>query len=411
MINNNYNDWHPVIHTLIAFKLPLAITNGWVGSIALFQIVIMSLAIAYSIDAILVYTNERYAICSFAFMVLNPQFANIVMYPWKDVAFAIGALLLVTFSLKLFFSKGEWIRKARNLILFVIVTAITTFIRHNAVLFTVPLIFANLFYISRRRASAIIASIIVLCLIIKLPLYSFLNVEKPNMRKVETLGLPMTVIGAAVTYNPNSLDDEIKEFAYKVAPKEVWEEKFTYGSYNSVKWDPRTNNNIIEEYGYRRILSLMIRCFREAGRESTISVIRLTAAPYTLINRYYAVHTPVINDNSIGLHQNEGGLLRVILEIYCAVASNVFPHLFMFLGSMHLILIASILAKCKTMRFSEWKKALYILPVFAYNYGTTLLLTGVEDSARFFYYTFLIMPVLLVFLFANNDEGEKTDLS
>ena len=36
-----YNDWHPAFHTLFAFTLPLKLTGGWIGSIVLFQVLIM----------------------------------------------------------------------------------------------------------------------------------------------------------------------------------------------------------------------------------------------------------------------------------------------------------------------------------------------------------------------------------
>ena len=48
--------------------------------------------------------------------------------------------------------------------------------------------------------------------------------------------------------------------------------------------------------------------------------------------------------------------------------------------------------------------------MFCYNYGTTLLLTGVDDAARFFYYTYLIAPLLLVFIF-KKEERNETDIA
>ena len=52
-------------------------------------------------------------------------------------------------------------------------------------------------------------------------------------------------------------------------------------------------------------------------------------------------------------------------------------------------------------------KSLGINHVFhhVYNFGTTLLLTGAEDSYRFFYYTFLLVPVLLIILFKKINDG------
>ena len=41
----NYNDWHPALHTLLFFTLPLKLTSGWMGSIVLLQIIIQFLII------------------------------------------------------------------------------------------------------------------------------------------------------------------------------------------------------------------------------------------------------------------------------------------------------------------------------------------------------------------------------
>ena len=47
---------------------------------------------------------------------------------------------------------------------------------------------------------------------------------------------------------------------------------------------------------------------------------------------------------------------------------------------------------------------LILIPVFAYNFGTTILLTGIDDATRFFFYTYLLIPTLLVFLYRKDGE-------
>ena len=44
---------------------------------------------------------------------------------------------------------------------------------------------------------------------------------------------------------------------------------------------------------------------------------------------------------------------------------------------------------------------LFAIPLLAYDFGTALLLTGSNDSPRYFYFTVLILPVLLVFFYMN----------
>lgn len=398
-ISNEYVDWHPVIHTLIAFKLPLFLTGGWVGSIALFQITCVSLVLGYAFLVILRYTNFKYTLISAAFILLNPQLGYYVMWIWKDVWFMMGALLLLLFSLQIFFTKGEWIKAPSHMIFFIIVAALTTLIRHNAILFTVPMVIAVLFYTTKKRGLIVCLSIIILCLGIKLPLYSALGVEAPDKRLSESLGLPMTIIGASVAYAPQTLDEETKEFAYKIASKEVWEENYKYGSFNSVKWDKESKNEVIDEYGFQKVISMMFRCIKNAKKVSLKALIKLTESFYTITERHNSPRVPTVA--AVAVDIKKGGIwqLKKVLKGYNNFVSDAFPHVFLYLGVMHLLLIVSILAKCRLNRFRDWKKIFLIAPVFFYNGGSTFLLSGVSDGSRFFFYTFLAVPILLIILF------------
>ena len=407
-VNNQYNDWHPVIQTLFAFKLPLLLTGGWTGSIVLFQIISFSLVLGYSFNTIYQYTNLKYTIISMAFVLLNPQFGYISMYPWKDISFAIGALLLLTYSLRIFVTKGEWIKRPINIVSFIITVSLTTLFRHNALLFTIPLVIAVLFFMTRKRGLIICVGIIVLCIGIKLPLYYAIGVTSPDKRQIETLGLPMTIIGAVVTHTPETLDEETREFAYKVAPKEVWEEKYKDGSYNYVKWDDRTNNDVIEEYGTQKVISMMFKSINASKRVALTSLIKLTDASYSLTDNYDEFVYPGIIENEYGITQSINGRTAAICEAYRDFIKDFLSYPFPHLGLLHLILIVSVLSKCKLNKIKDWKKILFIIPVFAYNFGTTILLTGIDDATRFFFYTYLLIPLMLVFIYFNFTERKES---
>lgn len=406
-ITGKYNDWHPVIQTLFAFKLPLTLSGRWIGSISLFQVICFSATLGYSFHTIYKYTNTKFAVAAMVFLLLNPKLCTLAVIPWKDVSFAIGALLLLTYSLQIYWTNGAWIRKPANCILYVVVASLTTLFRHNALLFTVPLVFAVLFYLTPKKSLLICLSILVVCVGIKVPLYNALNVQSPDKRQVETLGLPMTIIGAVVSETPDKLDEDILEFAYRVAPQEVWEEKYSSGSYNSIKWDSRTDNMVIEEYGARNVLSMMFRSFMCSKRVATTAFINLTKANYSLTDEYEYFSFPYISNNSYGISLSENNPVREIFFAYQTFISENLSYPYLHLGFWHFVLLAVILAKCDLRKFRDWKKIFFILPVFAYNYGTALLLTGVEDSTRFFFYTYLLIPVLLIFLFKKDPIQNK----
>lgn len=398
-INNEYNDWHPVIQTLLAIKLPLMITGGWIGSITLFQIIVFSSVLSYSLYSLMIWTNRRFTIAAMLFILLNPQMGNIAMFPWKDVSFAIGALLLLTYAMHVYFSDGKWMQKKMNMVLFIVVEVLTTLFRHNALLFTIPLAVAVFCFISRKRMVVIVMGILILGISIKIPLYTMLNVEQPDKRQVETLGLPMNIIGAVAAKNPEALDIETKEFVYKVAQKNVWETKYSYGNYNSVKWDQLTNNDVIEEYGALKVLSMMFRCLKNSPREAIMGLIKLTNVVYSVSDDFLCYTIPSISSNDYNIKVSGIPVLQMIDRLYAGFCNVLLPHLFMYTGSMHFILLLSILSKCKLNRWMDWKKILFIIPVLLYNFGTMFLLTGADDSGRFFYYTFLLMPVLIAFLY------------
>ena len=86
-----------------------------------------------------------------------------------------------------------------------------------------------------------------------------------------------------------------------------------------------------------------------------------------------------------------------------ALVEDYIPHVFLYYGVVHLVLLISILATCELNRAADWKKILFALPLLAYNYGTTLLMTGNDDAPRFFYYTVLIVPVILIVFYRKED--------
>lgn len=402
-VNDRYTDWHPAIHTLLVFRLPLALTGGWIGSIVLFQILVFSAVLGYFFQTVYRHIGGRYTAIAMAFILLNPQLGQMAMYPWKDVAFAMGALLMLTYAFRICVTKGAWLKSPVNAVFFILVAALTTLFRHNAVLFTVPLLLAVLFYTTKKQGLLLVLGMIVLLAGIKLPLYSAFGVEDPDQRKVETLGLPMSLIGAAVTNTPELLDEDILDFAYQVAPKEVWEENYSYTGNNSVKWHSQTNNDVIEQYGTGQILSMLFRCIRSSKVETMKAFIHLTGQTYTMMKEYESTVFPNIIANEYGLSQNTNPFLVRLCSGYQSFIRKYLEYPYAHLGSLHLLLIASVLAKCRLTNRKSWKKLFFILPVFAYNYGTTLLLTGSEDSERFFFYTYLLMPLLLLFLYRDEE--------
>ncbi|MBO4872303.1 MAG: hypothetical protein J5496_02690 [Lachnospiraceae bacterium] len=403
-VSSQYGDWHPVIHTLLAYKLPLLLTGGWTGSVVLFQILWLSAAVGTVLCVILKYAGRKIAVFSLLLFVLNPQLSFMAMFPFKDMSFAACTLLLTAFSLEICFTKGEWLRKTPRLIAFILLLALATLLRHNGILFTLPLLFAVFWFVGKKRTLIVGLGVLLLMGLVKLPLQKLLNVQKADQRQVEMLGVPMSVIGAVAANRPDALDEETREFAFKVAPQEVWERGYIDG-FNYVKWAPETDNDVIEEYGAVSVVKMMLKSIKASPVTALKGLIRVTCPVYSPFY-YYHFKDVWVTDNAYGLTQTGLPALRNLEYQYSQLAGIVAPHLFYCLGAMHLLILAAVLAKCRFRKKEDLKKLCLALPLLIYNFGTALLMTGAEDACRFFFYTYFVTPLLLI-LFFRKDAQES----
>lgn len=400
-VTGQYVDWHPFFHTLLFFKLPLLLTGGWIGSIVLFQLLMMTAAVLYSIHTILLHAGRTAAVSTLVFYLINPNTVNLFMYPFKDNAFAIGAILLTAYAINIFFTKGEWLKNPLHTALFIICFACTTCFRHNAVLFTAPLLIAVLLFTSRKSHLILFVCCLILVLVIKLPLANALDVQAAEQRKVETMGLPLNVIASVVTYHPDALDGQTQEFAYRIAEQNIWEERYTYGNFNYIKSDDRINIMAIEEYSIADILKMALRCLLRAPQESLAGLVSATDPVYTLTDDYNAVFPIQITQNEWGIRSSGAGILASLFSAFSSISSLLLSYLVHFIGAMMLILLLVILAKSRLNRWEDWKRILLVLPVFTYNFGSMLLMTHRGDALRFFQYTFYLVPLYLLLFFTN----------
>ncbi|MBR0220756.1 MAG: hypothetical protein IJQ63_03200 [Synergistaceae bacterium] len=384
-LTNKYIDWHPTLHTLLFFKLPLTLTGECLGSMVLMQIILFALALAYMANTIYKYANFNYACLALAYVLITPVTPIIVLYPWKDVAFAITAILLIAFMLNIYFTRGEWLNNFRNLILFAVILTFATIFRHNAVLFTAPLFLALIIYANKKHALIIFLISALLFAFIKIPVYRYVDAGKPKYIQREISGLPMTVIGNAVKETPELLSQDILDFAYQVAPKEKWQTKYITGSFNNIKW-AGVNSDFIEQTGALKILKIMLKCFMQSPIAALKGFIGLTNLVHGFVGYTGHMLYPV--------RVLEGGALKENLwqinKFFQEILSPVLGHI----GLINLIILICLIAKFK------FKKLFLALPLLIYNFGTMLLLSGADF--RFFYYSIAIMPALVLMLLNEN---------
>lgn len=399
-LTGEYNDHHPVFHTLFAFTLPLKLT-GKAEAIVLFQMIEYSCVLAYLAYTILEYINTKWAIFSLLYILLNPMGGRILIHPWKDVSFAGAATLLMIFGLRIHWTEGGWLNKRGRIwaLVFTLIAAIS--FRHNGILFVVPFLLAVLIRIDTRKRLEIIVPFIILSILIKGPIYKALNVEKMEGKKIETLGAPMTTLGNVAKEAPDAFDEETSRFIFSVASKEEWAENYTCGSFSTIRFSGiDINTKVIEETETIKILSMTIRSIFRAPTAALKGFLGLTDVVYSIGGEidWERNNDPYIVQNDYGIEEKINGKLENILRNYTNILQNsIFKYIFWYVGFANLIIIFSILCKCNFKIKKDWEKIAFCVPVLIYNFATILLISG--NNVRLFYLTFPICPMAVALLF------------
>ena len=148
---------------------------------------------------------------------------------------------------------------------------------------------------------------------------------------------------------------------------------------------------------------MMFRAMKSSKKATAKALIKLTEAAYTVTDDYDDFIKPHISKNDFGLSQKNTGKAAEICEGYRNFVRKYLSYPFLHLGFAHMLLIIAVLSRCKLARAKDWERIFFVLPVFVYDFGTTFLLTGVDDASRFFYYAFAILPILLIFPFSGRN--------
>ena len=252
----------------------------------------------------------------------------------------------------------------------------------------------------------------------------------------------MTIIGNAVKEEPERLDQEVLDFAYEVASRDIWDNFFTiYKQYDRIKLLQHSkiaeekeaanyrNNQAIERAGWKRVLFLTMRCFKEAPMPSLTALLTSTQMVWGIIGAPLSIARPDVAENPLGIKQANffrlnfltdairkivpptiEGLhgylysanfsLQTIIVLMNYVITLLFKHIFWHIGVINLAVIVFILARLRFNRINDWKRLCIALSMLAYNYGTMLVMPA--QILRYFYSAFLILPPVLLVLLVDN---------
>ncbi len=411
VISGTYDTWHPIWHTLIYFTLPMKLTHH-VSSIVIFQILLFSLAVGYLFTVIYRYAGIYPSVIVYAYILLNPYTGFILMYPFKDVAFATAGTLAMCMACEIYMSHGKWSDKRIRCILLGFMIANATLFRYNGVIFTGLLLIVLIFHMPLKRWIYVCLTFIVSMIVISGPIYSATHAAKSPVEVIQKVGFPMAVIGNVAKETPELMDDETRDFVYSLSTPEIWEERYQRGDFNLMKYGGIYNPGVIEDKGVLPIVKMAGRCLVRSPQASIDAVFALTDFVYGLDVRDKAdidVMKNVIVDNDYGIEYSGNKTLARIFEGYASLMKLKGVNFLRKLGFMVLVVMISLLAKLKWSSAESLKKILLCLPILAYDFGTMLLLSG-HDS-RFFFISFMVCPLVCVMMFVHREPEETKQVN
>jgi len=385
----SFNDWHPVIHTLLIWLVTRVIDHY--AFVIFVQIAVFSIGVGYLIATLESWGfSRKILLVTGLIIILNPYTMNIMMYPWKDLALTVFLTYTTILMVNIYFSKGAWFSNGINIILFALTTGLASMVRHNGFFFTAPLyVFVVLLY-SRKNMRALLAvalSVLVIYLV-KVPLYNALKITKPNNTYSESIGIPMTILGDVMVKNPGRLPQEAKELLNKIASDEEWREKYVPGDYNSIKFNYDVSP-IIETVPPKTLLKWVLQTCINARYDAFRAFCDVTDIVWRIGSTQ--IFRPASSGKNI-----ISNILHICFDSYSGLFFSL-PLVSLIFTNLGLLMLLLFVVGIFSLSKNGIKALLLVVPSAAYNLGTMLLLCG--PDTRFFHFNFVItLPLLFVLL-------------
>ena len=406
-------DWHPAIHTLLFLKLPSLICNS-LAFINLVQIVWLGLASAY-LGMVLERwgIKKRYILAAQLLGFGHPAASIVHSFCWKDTALTIFVIVLAGQVLEIVFSDGAWLKRWDHLLAYGLCGALAALMRHNAILLVGPLMLLTaFFYWKEIRYYCFLPGMCTLLFMaaIKGPVYRLLDVQSHPQVSAEMLGVPMTILANVLIHNPEALDPEAREFLYRIGDRELWEENYVEGNWNSAKWmGDDISNDVIEEVGAGKVLLYTWHALQREPRYAYRAAVKLFEVVWkpagTHVTWSYSIN--VDSGNIYGYETRGVFWMQKLLNRFRQASVKGTP---LTTWGWHIGFFILLLSFAGVSRLGDCKKlCLCWLPILCYDFGTALLLCG-PDFRFFSFNTVVVFPLLLALLSERDGKNQQKKL-
>ena len=285
-----YMDWHPPIHTMTNWL----ITRVWhtPAAVSLVQLIAMSGVLGWGLAVIRRLGTPAWLTWLTSFILaLSPANSTMAIVLWKDIPFSIAICALSIILLEMITSRGKWLDKKFNWIMFGVLLTLVALYRQNGILVSIGS--GILLLISYRnywkKAALALLLFATLFGVTKMGFFRLLNISSNDKARYQL-----------VAYN-------------LIAGHNHYETSFTPEEHQLVA--DAFPEPTIPYYCYRNI-NLNAKVDREYLRENTLPLISLAAklslrAPYTTI-----YHFSCIGDFVYRVVENTGHYYFSYLDIF-----------------------------------------------------------------------------------------------
>ena len=220
IISGQFNDWHPVFHTLSMWL----VTRIWLSpaAVVISQILFLSLTVAWGIHLLEEHGLPNWAGWSLAaIFALAPLNGNMVIVLWKDIPYSTSLFLLSLMILKIVLTKGAWMEKRFTWVWLGLVSLCVASFRHNGLPIPIVSLIALLIFYRKSWKELVKAALLIVVLygIIQGLFYKTLMVEQPKFGFMQDT--MMHHIAAHIN-NGQPLTPEEQALAKYIFPENHW---------------------------------------------------------------------------------------------------------------------------------------------------------------------------------------------
>ena len=404
-----YDDWHPFLSTLL-IQFCTSICDKFEFCI-LVQIVSFSLAFAWLLKSL-----EKAGISTWILVVvaiytgLSPSIGLNTICLTKDVQFTIVLTALSAINIEMIRTEGEWLNSWLHGMITVVFSTLACLIRHNGVLFIIPMLLIGLlsFSCNRKKYILIVFATALLIVVFKGPVMKKMDVLPHDNVVGEAVGVPLGIMGNAIVNHPEKLPEDVYSFLTDIAPQQEWEKEYIPGEWDSCKWS-FSDGSLFQNESLRHILSLTFKtvfaCPGDAYQSFRLNT-RIVWEPF--VTDISWIPDWYIAKNNIGIEKRPNVNIQRICNRLISITEA--PGLNMVTWNTGCQMILLLLLFAVTGYKTKLRLTIMFVPLVIYNLGTMMLLAG--PNQRYFYCTaVLFLPIILSMLIKDHPDttfiGEK----